>query len=127
MDYIVSTNVIRLTDMPATLSAVRQLVRSGGRVAIRDHLVPRPRFGFWITYLVRTLRLVREWVSEYGVKGLGSILAYRLSPAGLRHARRNAVLTGAMFERIYARELPGCRVETTNHSGLAVWEATESR
>ena len=127
MDYIASTNVIRLTDMPATLSAVRQLIRPGGRVAIRDHLMPRSRFGFWITHLARTLRLVREWVREYGGKGLGSILAYRLSRAGLRHARRNAALTRAAFEVIYARELPGCRVEATLYSGLAVWEATESR
>jgi len=127
MDYIASTYVIRLTDMPATLSAVRQLIRPGGRVAIRDHLMPRSRLGFWITHLTRTLRLVREWVREYGWRDLGSILAYRLSRAGICHARRNAALTRAAFEAIYARELPGCRVEATPYSGLAVWEATESR
>src|SRR5262249_3621490 len=104
IDYIASAYVVRLTDMPATLSAVRQLIRPGGRVAIRDRLMPPPRLGFWITHVVRTLRLGRQWVREYGVKSLGSILAYRLSPAGLRHARRNAALTRAAFETGYARE-----------------------
>jgi ubiquinone/menaquinone biosynthesis C-methylase UbiE len=125
MDYIVSVNALRLTDTAATLAAVKHVIRPGGRVAIRDHLTPSSWLGFWITYLAHTVRLALEWVRDYGGKGLGRILAYRVSPAGLDHARRNAALTRATFERIYSQALPGCRVEATRGSGLAVWEATE--
>ena len=77
--------------------------------------------------LTRTIRLVLEWMHDYRGKGLWSILAYRVSLAGIRHARRNAALTRETFERIYTRALPGCRMDATVFSGLAVWDEMESR
>ena len=127
MDYIVSTNVVRLTDVAATVSAVKLLIRSRGRIAIRDHLMPRSRLAFWGMHLTRTIRLVLEWMHDYRGKGLWSILAYRVSLTGIRHARRNAALTRETFESIYTRALPGCRIDATVFSGLAVWDEMESR
>jgi SAM-dependent methyltransferase len=123
MDYIVSRYAIRLTDMAATLSAVRRLIGSGGRVAIRDRVRPRAPLGLGTRHLARTIRIALQWVHDYGGKGLWSILAYRASRAGLREARMNPALPRATFEAFYARELPGCRVETGRISGLVVWEA----
>lgn len=80
------------------------------------------RLTFWVMHLTRTIRLVLEWMHDSRGKGLWSILAYRVSPTAVRHARRNAALTRETFERISTWALPGCRIEATVFSGLAVWE-----
>ena len=125
MDYIVSRYAIRLTDMAATLSAVRQLIGSGGRVAIKDQVRPRGPLVFRIRYLARTIRIAIQWFHDYGGKGLWRILAFRVRRVGLR-VGTNPVLTRETFETFYERELPGCRVKTGRGSGLVVWKAVAS-
>jgi SAM-dependent methyltransferase len=88
-DYITSTYALRFSDLNRSLPEMRRTVRPGGRIAIRDVVIPPPRFGFWLHHCRRIIQLLPRLLPLYGWRGTWRIVVYELSPRG--HAACPAV------------------------------------
>lgn len=122
-DLVVSTNAIRLTNVPVSLEQLARLVKPGGRFAIQDILANRHGLRvFLFPYFFRTLRGAPRYLRLYGPMMLLRILGYRLSRVELRRAIRVDRLTFDVLEEIYHRVMPGSMLQTDRWGYLAIWD-----
>jgi SAM-dependent methyltransferase len=122
-DVVVSTNALRLTDLPVSLSRLTDLIRPGGRTAIQDLIDTTGGLGpIPLSYLFRTLRSIPKYLRFYGPPTALRIIAHRLKPVELARAARVRRTTYAALTQIYDRIMPGSRLSKTERGYLNVWD-----
>jgi SAM-dependent methyltransferase len=123
-DLVVSDATLHDTVMERSLAAIRELVKPGGRVVLRDVITRNParaRSRFW--QLAGTIRSVPGYLRRLGPATTARVLRFEASPAWLRHRAAGGELTPDEFERTYARHFPGCRFSRQGWFMIAAWDA----
>jgi|MudIll2142460700_1097286.scaffolds.fasta_scaffold155451_2 ubiquinone/menaquinone biosynthesis C-methylase UbiE len=126
-DVVVSNYTLNHTSLEVTLPALRQLVKPGGRIIIRDLTTQFPRldaFRFW-----RRLRILwnnKRFIRSYRFRTFWQTLSLTMSSRWIDciTSRNYRKLTPEAFRTIYHRFLPGCQlVRQHRWATTAVWEA----
>lgn len=125
-DLVVSDATIHDTRIDRSLPAIRDLVKPGGRLVVRDvitHNPARARSQFW--QLLGTLRNVPGYLKRLGVSKSLRVLRFETSPTWLRHRAEGGELTPAEFEQTFGRHLPGCQFRREAWFMTTIWELHE--
>lgn len=126
-DYITSTYALRFSNPHWSLPEMRRTIRPGGRVAIRDLVLPPPRFGFWIEHCRKIMHLVPQLLRLYGWRGTWRIVAYQLSREGAQNARQTRGLGAVSFMEIFQRYFPEKESRFNFSPGRLFWENAPER
>jgi ubiquinone/menaquinone biosynthesis C-methylase UbiE len=126
-DVVVSNYTLNHTSLEVTLPALRQLVKPGGRMVIRDLTTQFPRldaFRFW-----RRLRILwnsKRFIRSHGFRTLWQTLSFTMSARWIDclTSKNYCRLTPEAFGTMYHRFLPGCQLVRRHRWAMtAVWEA----
>lgn len=120
-DYVTSNLALRFSNLNQSLPELRRLVRSGGRIAIRDFVL-EPRPSFWLTHLYAAFRLAPGLLGLYGWRGMFRVVRYSFSPAGIGQARQSRQMNAASFMEIYQHHFPENTQRIKLAPGTLVWE-----
>jgi len=121
-DLIVSdTTFHHLSNLPATLSALKKLLNQQGKIVFLDNIseVERPAR---ISYILGAARDFMPDCSKYGFRNASRLLKFRLSPSWLKHLASDRYLSEAKFKKIYGRCFPGCYFVKLDCFMGVIWE-----
>lgn len=130
-DVVVSNYTLNHTSLEVTLPALRQLVKPGGRLVIRDLTTRFPRldaFRFW-----RRLGILwnsKRFIRSYRFHTFWQTLSFTMSSRWIDclTSRNYRKLTPEAFRAIYHRLLPRCQlVQRHRWAMTAVWEAPKEK
>jgi len=130
-DVVVSNYALNHTSLEVTLPALRQLVKPGGRIIIRDLTTQFPRldaFRFW-----RRLRILwnnKRFIRSRRFRTFWQTLSFTMSSRWIDclTSENYHKLTPEAFRTIYHRFLPGCQLVRRHHWEMtAVWEAPREK
>jgi SAM-dependent methyltransferase len=124
LDFVGSDCVLHDTLLEITVPALRDLLKAGGRMVIRDLVTPNPsRSTSALWQVLRTARQIPRYLRQFGPHDARRLLSFELSPAWVRQRSRSERNTPAAFQAVYSRLLPGCRFADYGWAMAALWQA----
>ena len=130
-DVVVSNDTLNHTSLEVTLPALRQLIKLGGRIIIRDLTTQFPRldvFRFW-----RRLRILwnsKRFIRSHRFRTFWQNLSFTMSSRWIDclTSKNYRKLTPEAFREIYHRFLPGCQLEQRHRWAMtAIWDAPREK
>jgi SAM-dependent methyltransferase len=123
-DLVVANAVVHSTRVAETLSLMRNLLKPGGRLFVRDVVVRNRRRSDSVAWqLASTLGRVPTYLRRFGLRTTWALLRFEASPAWVRHRAERNELTMDEFRRTYERHLPGCSFVHEGAFMCALWVA----
>ncbi len=127
-EMIVSSSVLRLTDLPRALSEIERVLKPMGRVAIRDVMgvrasrVPEP-IGKVRWAIAQSIKMTRRFGFRVGWK----LLHYRFSKGRKEYCARQLPRTRNRIEEQYGSILPGSHITWGPKHLFVTWEKPPSQ
>ncbi|MCX6033084.1 MAG: class I SAM-dependent methyltransferase [Chloroflexi bacterium] len=121
-DFIVGDKVLHHTDLDRVLPRLRDLLRPGGRIWVRDWVtedIARRRSPIWQYWLA--LREMSE-LRGHGLKVMWRLARFRLSPTWIHHVCDDDILSPQQTMEIYQRHFPGCLLINVGQQVMMLWE-----
>lgn len=123
-DVVGSDAVLHMTRREMAVPTLRDLVKPGGRLMIRELVMRHPR---WTTFPVRRLVVgvwhVPRYLRAFGWRTAWRLWAFETSRAWTRQQIHASFLTPEAFQEFYSQVLPGARFVTYGWAMAAFWEA----
>lgn len=122
-DYIVSLNVLRLTDLPVVLPRLPDLLSPKGRIIVRDIVkqFPLPQVKL-AAHLYATLKNMPSIHRMYGTAISFRIFHDRISRASRELMLRERNWSLEQVKEFYAGAFPGCRIEYVHSHITVIWD-----
>jgi ubiquinone/menaquinone biosynthesis C-methylase UbiE len=123
-DFIVGDKTLHHTDLDLVLPRLRDLLRPGGRIWVRDYAFEE--ITRWHSPVWQYQQALRE-LSE--LKGrqwqvMWRLARFRLNRAWISHICHDNILPPQQTTAIYRRHFPGCLVINPGHQVMVLWENT---
>lgn len=127
-DLVVSDTTLHDTEISVTLPIIRELVRPGGLIVLRDKITHnRKRAASPLWQLLGAVRSFPRYVRRSGPATALRLLRFETSPEWVLHRAEGRELTPSAFRQTYGRELPGCEVVEEDWFMTALWKAPGAR
>jgi ubiquinone/menaquinone biosynthesis C-methylase UbiE len=130
-DVVVSNYTLNHTSLEVTLPALRQMVKPGGRIVIRDLTTRFPHLD--ASRLWRRLRVLwnhKRFIRSHDFRALWRALSFTMSSRWIDclTSENYRKLTPEAFRAIYHRLLPGCElVQRHRWAMTAIWECPREK
>ena len=123
-DLVGSDCTLHATQLEQSLPALRNLIRPGGWLVVRDLVTRHPRRARSYTWqILGTCRRAPGYVAKFGATETVRLLSFELSPAWIRHNCTTRHLTREEFRGLFQDHLPGCRFADQGWAMTAIWQA----
>lgn len=127
-DLVASDTTLHDTEIGVTLPIIRDLVRPGGLVLLRDKITRNPaRSNSSLWQFLGSLRRFPRCVRQSGPTTAFRLLRFEASPEWVRHRAEGRELTPSAFRQAYGWELLGCEFVEADWYMMAVWRAPVPR
>lgn len=121
-DLIVSENAFHhIDDVPALLEMLKNLLKTNGKLIIRDVISDTPTPATWV-YLVGAIQEFAPNIARYGFKTAWRIFCFRISHHWLNHLANDVYLSAQTFRELYTSTLPDCHFPDDR---TVIWQKIE--